>query len=158
MLERSGSTVGDREANLAADTTTAETVYREGMNERNRLATALETAVDGDDTFETRLDSARGRGSDHATLSTSLLALVKLGRELLLDKASLAGQQLAEGGLIEDELEKAKALGAKVKSSSANATGAHAGSRLAGRPRHPGRCVPRLLGADDEDLERGTRS
>ena len=124
MLERRGSTVGDREANLAADTTTAETVYREGMNERDRLATALETAVEGDDTLESRLDSARGRVSDHATLSTSLLALVKLGRELLLDKASQAGQQLADGGLTADELEKAKALGAKVKSSGAVATGA----------------------------------
>ncbi|MEO5726216.1 MAG: hypothetical protein ABI134_25025, partial [Byssovorax sp.] len=35
MLERRAATVGDREANLAADTTTAETVYREGMNERD---------------------------------------------------------------------------------------------------------------------------
>jgi len=124
MLERRGSTVGDREAALAADTTTAETAYREGMEERDRLATALETAVDGDPTLETRVESARSRVTDNATLATSLLALVKLGRDLLHDKASLAGQQLAEGGLTAAELDELKALAARVKSSGANATGA----------------------------------
>jgi hypothetical protein len=124
LLEQRGSTVGDREATLAADTATAETAYREGMDERDRLATALETAVDGDPTLETRVESARSRVTDHATLSTSLLALVKLGRELLLDKASLVGQQLAEGGLTTAELDALRALAGRVKSSGANATGA----------------------------------
>ena len=124
MLERRGSMVGAREATLAADTTTAETAYREGMEERDRLATALETAVDGDPTLETRVESARSRVTDNATLATSLLALVKLGRELLHDKASLAGQQLAEGGLTTAELDETKALAARVKSSGATATGA----------------------------------
>jgi hypothetical protein len=118
------STVGDREAHLAANTTTAATLYKEGMDERERLGTAIEIAVDGDPTLETRLNSARKRVSDHETLSDSLLALVKLGRGLLSDKASPAGQQLAEGGLTEAELDGATVLAAKVESSGANAAGA----------------------------------
>ena len=124
MLERRGATVGDREANLAADAATAATTYREGMEERDRLATALETAVDGDDTLETRLDSARSRVTDHATLTTSLLALVKLGRDLLLDKTSRAGRQLADGGLTVTELDEARALADRVKATGASVTGA----------------------------------
>jgi hypothetical protein len=124
LLEQRGSTVEDREANLAADTTTAETTYQEGMDERDRLATALETAVEGNTTLETRLNSARNRVTDHPSLTTSLLALVKLGRELLLDKTSRAGRQLADGGLTTAELDEAKALADRVKSSGANATGA----------------------------------
>jgi type II secretory pathway component PulM len=124
MLERRGATVGDREATLAANATTAATAYQEGMSERDRLATALETAVDDEATLETRLDSARGQVSNHATLAASLLALVKLGRELLLDKASQAGRQLAEGGLTEADLDETQALAARVKASGANATGA----------------------------------
>jgi hypothetical protein len=124
LLERRGSTVGDREANLAADTATAETVYREGMEERDRLATALETAVEGDATLETRVDSARDRVEDHRSLNTSLLALVKLGRELLDDKASHVGQQLADGGLTAAELDEARALADRVKATGASVTGA----------------------------------
>lgn len=124
LLGVRGSTVDDREASLAADTATAAKHYKEGMDERDRLGTAIETAVDGDPTLETRLNSARNRVSDHETLNTSLLALVKLGRGLLDDKSSLAGQQLAEGGLTESELEAATALAAKVASSGANVAGA----------------------------------
>lgn len=124
MVGDRGSTVDEREATRAADVTTAATTYREGMDERDRLATALEIAVDGEPTLETRFDSARGRVMDHPTLTTSLLALVKFARGLLLDKASHAGRQLAEGGLTEVDLDETTALAARVKSSGANATGA----------------------------------
>jgi hypothetical protein len=124
MLDQRGSTVGNREGNLAADTTTAATVYREGMSERERLATALETAINGDPTLESRVESARGRVTDHATLATSLLALVKLGRDLVLDKASPAGQQLTEGGLSKAELDELEALATRVQSSGEAAGGA----------------------------------
>jgi len=124
MVGDRGATVDEREANRAADMTTAATTYREGMDERDRLATALEIAVDGELTLETRFDSARGRVTDHPTLTTSLLALVKFARGLLLDKASHAGRQLVEGGLTEAGLDETTALAARVKSSGANATGA----------------------------------
>lgn len=124
LLEKRGSTLGNREGNLAADTTKATLVYREGMSERDRLATALETAVNGEPTLESRVESARARVTDHATLSTSLLALVKVGHDLLLDKASPAGQQLAEGGLTQTDLDELTALAARVKSSGATAGGA----------------------------------
>jgi hypothetical protein len=124
LLEQRGGAVGHREGNLAADTTTAATVYTEGMSERERLTTALETVVSGDPTLKTRVDSAHGRVTDHATLSKSLLDLVKVGRGLLLDKASLAGQQLAEGGLTTADLDELAALAAHVKSSGASASGA----------------------------------
>lgn len=80
MVGHRGSTVDEREANRVADMTTAATTYREGMNERDRLASALEIAVDDDPILETRFESARGRVVDHPTLTTSLLALVKLAR------------------------------------------------------------------------------
>jgi hypothetical protein len=124
MLEHRGSTMGHREGNLAADATRAATVYKEAMSERDRLTTALETAVNGEPTLETRVESAHGRVTDHATLATSLLALVKVARDLLLDKASLAGQQLAEGGLTTADLDELSALAARVKSSGASAGGA----------------------------------
>ena len=124
LLEQRGSTHGSREGNLAADATTAASVYREGMNERDRLATALETAVNGEPTLESRVESARARVTDHATLSISILALVKVGRDLVLDKASSAGQQLAEGGLTQADLDDLTALATRVKSSGATAGGA----------------------------------
>ena len=124
MLEHRGSTVGHREGNLAADATTAATLYKEGMSERERLTTALETVVNGDPTLESRVESAHGRVTDHATLSTSLLALVKVGRDLLSDKASPAGQQLAEGELTTAGLDELAALAARVKANGAIAGGA----------------------------------
>jgi hypothetical protein len=124
MLDQRGSTVGNREGTLAADTVTAATVYREGMSERERLATALETAVNGEPALESRVESAHARVTDHATLATSLLALVKLGRDLVLDKASPIGQQLAEGGLTQAELDELEALAKRVQSSGAAAGGA----------------------------------
>ena len=124
MLEHRGGAMGHREGNLAADATTAATVYKEGMSERDRLTTALETAVNGEPTLESRVESAHGRVTDHVTLSTSLLALVKVGRDLLLDTASLAGQQLAEGGLKTADLDELTALAGRVKASGASAGGA----------------------------------
>jgi len=124
MLDHRGSTVGHREGNLAADATTAATLYKEGMSERERLTTALETVVNGDPTLESRVESAHGRVTDHATLSTSLLALVKVGRDLLSDKASPAGQQLAEGELTTAGLDELAALAARVKANGAIAGGA----------------------------------
>lgn len=124
LLARRGSTVDEREASLAADTSTAEATYSEGMDERDRLATALETVVEGDDALKSRLGSARNRVIDHPSLASSLLALVKLGRELLLNKTSRVGRQLADGGLTVAELDGATALAAKVTSTGESAGGA----------------------------------
>ena len=124
MLEQRDSTVGHREGNLAADTTTAATIYDQGMAERESLATALDTVVKGHPTLETRVSSAHSRVTDHPSLTTSLLALAKVGHDLLSDKASLPGQQLAEGGLTLAELDEVTALAARVKSSGAVAGGA----------------------------------
>jgi hypothetical protein len=124
MLGHRGSTVDDREATRAADIATAATTYQEGMDERERLSTAIEIAVDGDSTLQSRVDSARNRVSDYVALNASLLALVKLARALLLDKSSRVGAQLTEGGLTEVELREATALAASVESTGASASGA----------------------------------
>jgi hypothetical protein len=126
LIERRTATAGVREQAIASGASTAAQSYTEGMAERDRLVTALEGLVDYDATLETRLDAARGRVTDATTLAASLLALVKLIRELLKQKTTVVAQQLHEGGVTAEELKGSEAIAAKVKESDAQASGARA--------------------------------
>jgi hypothetical protein len=126
LVARRDAAVGARESAIAVGASAAAKDYADGMAERDRLATAIDAAVEGDVVLETRLDAARGRVVDAGSLAISLSALAKLAHELLHEKGSPVAAQLADGGLTNAEVKGAEALAAKVKASGALASGARA--------------------------------
>ncbi len=124
MVEQRGATAGNREANRAAAIAAAEQSYAEGMDERERLATALDGVIDYEPSLEARLAAARGRVTDAASLANSLGALVRLAQDILQEPQSRVALQLVDGGVTAQELAAIESLAARVKSTSEQASGA----------------------------------
>lgn len=124
MLEQYEATTGEREASRAAAIAIADEAYKEGMDDRERLATALEGVQGLEPGLETRIDAASGRVTDSATLATSLGALVKLAKEILGRPNSKAAKQLVDGGLDADQIAAFEATALKVEATGKEASGA----------------------------------
>jgi hypothetical protein len=126
MADSRSGKVDDREAERLALISAAAKAYGDGMDERDRLITALEGLRQYDSTLQERIDRARGRVADAASLERSIRALVKLAQTLLADSQSLLAQQLVDGGVTPQELADVEAAGEAAKTTDAAASGARA--------------------------------
>ena len=127
MLASRTGNVDDREAERLAIIGAAAQAYSDGMDERDRLTTALEGLRRYDSSLQDRIDLAHGSISDAEGLARSLRALSKLsklGRALLEDPASIVAKQLVDGGVTSEELGDIEATADDVRSTAAAATGA----------------------------------
>ncbi len=124
MVAARDSNTDEREANRAAAIAIAEQTYAQGIDERDRVVVALEAVENLVPGLEARIAAARGTVSDHESLAASLIALVKLGKELLGAPLSRIAQQLGDGGVSMDELDAVLAIAESVKATGEQATGA----------------------------------
>lgn len=116
----------DREAKRTAVIAAAGQAYRDGMDERDRLSTALEGLLQYDPELRERLALAVGRVDDPDGLARSLRALVKLTESLLAVPASVLAQQLVDGGVTAQELAGTQAVADNVEATAKAADGARA--------------------------------
>lgn len=124
MVEARSTTTEEREANRAAALAVADQHYAQGMDERDRLIVALEGVESLVPSLDSRISTARATVTDHESLSTSLHALVKLGKELLAESQSRAAKQLINGGVTDAELTTIDTLATAVKTVGDHASGA----------------------------------
>jgi hypothetical protein len=124
MVDQHASTTEEREANRSVSIAVANEAYKQGMDERERLATALDGVADLESGLEARIAAASGRVTDFETLAASLTALVRVATDILSRPASRAAKQLTDGGLDSDQIEFFEALAMKVKTTGEQASGA----------------------------------
>lgn len=160
MLASREGGVDEREAARLAVLGAASQAQSEGMDERDRLSTALRGLQRYDKTLRERVDLARGTAGDATELVRSLRALVALARTLLAEPASIVAKQLVDGGVTDDELTDIAAVADTVETTAAAAAGARAQSPIsqADLDRQDGTCLAhmgRLMrifnGAHDKD-------
>jgi hypothetical protein len=124
MVATRDANADEREANRAAAFAIADQTYTQGMDERDRLVVALEAVESLVAGLDARIAAARATVNDHDSLATSLHALIKLSRELLLNPQSRVARQLTAGGLTSAELNTLETLANSVKSAGEQASGA----------------------------------
>ncbi|MDI1449371.1 hypothetical protein [Polyangium sp. 6x1] len=113
-----------REASRAAAIAVADQAYREGMDERERLVTALDGVSHLEPGLDERITRATGRVTDFATLAQSLTSLVKVAKDIRQNPMSKAAKQLEDGGLDATQIMTFEDTAAKVKSTGELASGA----------------------------------
>jgi len=124
MVATRDANANEREANRAAAFAIADQTYTQGMDERDRLVVALEGVESLVPGLDARIAAARATVNDHDSLATSLQALIKLCRELLLNPQSRVARQLTDGGVTSVELNTLETLANSVKSAGEQASGA----------------------------------
>ncbi|MDI3284145.1 hypothetical protein [Polyangium sp. 15x6] len=126
MVAQFDATADDREASRAAAIAVADQAYKEGMEERERLVTALEGVAHLEPGLEERITKATGRVTDFTSLALSLAALAKVAKDIRQNPLSKAAKQLDDGGLDAPQITVFEEIAAKVKSTGTLASGARA--------------------------------
>ncbi len=114
----------EREINRSTAIAVADQAYKEGMDERERLVTALDGVADLEAGLEARIELAAGRVTDFATLSAAIASLSNLAQETLGRPNSKAAKQLLDGGLDADQVAYFADIATKVKMTGEQASGA----------------------------------
>lgn len=105
----------------------ATTAFDRGTTARDELAAALRTAYKSDKAALKRVDVAYGSAKDAPSLASALLALVKVARGELGQKASKPAARLADGGVDEAYLAGLESLAAEIKTTGEKAKGPRTG-------------------------------
>ncbi|MDC3956440.1 hypothetical protein [Polyangium jinanense] len=113
-----------REASRAAAIAVADQAYRDGMEERDRLVTALDGVSHLEPGLDERVTKATGRVTDFTTLAQSLTSLLKVAKDIRQNPLSKAAKQLEDGGLDTAQIIAFEDMAAKVKSTGELASGA----------------------------------
>lgn len=124
MVEHHLASTDQRELQRSASIAVADQAYKEGMEERERLTTALEGVADLEAGLAARIAMASGRVTDFTTLANSIEALAKLAHEILANANSRAAKQLGDGGLDAGLLAYFEEIASKVKATGEQASGA----------------------------------
>lgn len=124
MVAHFDANTDDREVSRAAAIAVADQAYKEGMDERERLVTALEGVAHLEPGLEERITKAAGRVTDFHSLAQSLTALAKVAKDIRQNAFSKAAKQLEDGGLDSTQILAFEEAAAKVKSTGALASGA----------------------------------
>ncbi|MDC0746388.1 hypothetical protein [Polyangium mundeleinium] len=130
MVAQFDATEDDREVSRAAAHAVADRTYKEGMEDRERLVTALEGVAHLEPGLEERISKATGRVTDFTTLAQSLTALTKIAKDIRQNPLSKAARQLEDGGLDSAQILAFEDVAANVKSTGALASGARTKGKI----------------------------
>ncbi|MRG91390.1 hypothetical protein [Polyangium spumosum] len=124
MVAQFDAHVDSREASRAAAFAAADQAYKEGMDERERLVTALEGVAHLEPGLEERITKAASRVTDFTSLAQSLATLVNVAKEIRANPMSKAAKQLDDGGLDAMQITAFEEMISKVKTTGEAASGA----------------------------------